>query len=295
MKVRPEKRHSGGCCGSHPTAGRTFSVRFLFSVLHFPFFFLILHFQFSIFNCSAQTYPVTVNTLLTPPYSLRLSDYSQPGSQRLTVQVRVSDLNVSNLPVRLHVKMESVGVTIETTPNIVVTPVFLNGGQLHLFFGDDLAEYFDPANLQFKGYSRETYRRTGQLPDGFWKISMSVVHLGTGRVVSNAGSASAWMATGKPPQLRSPENGAEMGQNPGMPLVFSWLPVNTGIPMFGVSVQYSIEMWEMRVPGVDPYVATAAMPVFYTAVQSAGAAHVVQTSALLMEPGMTYAWRVTAF
>jgi hypothetical protein len=37
------------------------------------------------------------------------------------------------------------------------------------------------------------------------------------------------------------------------------------------------------------------MPVFYSATQPAGTSHIVQTSALLMEPGMTYAWRVTAF
>ncbi|MDR0713074.1 MAG: hypothetical protein LBF89_02260, partial [Bacteroidales bacterium] len=260
--------------------------------------FFLLSFSLFILNSPqsiAQNYPIYVTPMLTPPYSLRLADYITPGSQRLVVQIMVKDLTVSNLPVKLHIKMESAGITVETPVSITTLPVYLNGGQVQILFGDDLADYFNINNLQMKGYSRDTYRKTGQLPDGFWKISVEALHFGTGRVISNTGTASAWMATGKPPQLRSPENGAEMGQNPGMPLVFSWLPVNTGIPMFGGSVQYSIEMWEMRVPGVDPYVATAAMPVFYTAVQSAGTAHVVQTSALLMEPGMTYAWRVTAF
>ncbi|MDR1153876.1 MAG: hypothetical protein LBL04_04125, partial [Bacteroidales bacterium] len=47
--------------------------------------FFIFACQLSLFNAFSQTYPVTVHTLLMPPYSLRLSDYTQPGMQRLTV------------------------------------------------------------------------------------------------------------------------------------------------------------------------------------------------------------------
>ncbi|GHT12306.1 hypothetical protein AGMMS4956_06690 [Bacteroidia bacterium] len=242
----------------------------------------------------AQNYPITVTTTLLPPYSLRLADYVAPGSQRLMIQLAVNDLNVVNLPVKLHIKMESVGVTIETPVTIAVIPIYLNGGQVNFLFGDDLTDYFNINNLQFKGYSKDTYRRTGQLPDGFWRISVDVLHFGTGRVISNTGTASAWMATGKPPQLKSPANAADMGQYPGMPLVFSWLPVNTGVPMLGGNVQYTFEMWEMRIAGIDPYVATAVMPLFYSSTQTGLTSHIVQAAALMLEPGMTYAWRVTA-
>ena len=255
---------------------------------------LILNSSLLTLSSLAQTYPVTVQTILTPPYSLNLSDYVQPGMQRLTVQIRVNDLNVSNLPVRLHIKMESAGITVETNPNIPKTPFFINGGAVHILSGHDLIEYFNADNMLFKGYSRENYRRSGQLPDGFWKISVQVIHYATGRAVSNAGSSSVWIAIGKPPQLRTPLNDAEMGMVTGVPLTFSWLNNNAGVPGLGGRGQYTFEMWELRMPGVDPYVIAASMPPFYTTTVT-NTTFVLNTAMLLMEPGMRYAWRVTAF
>jgi len=253
-------------------------------------FALFFHYQLS----CAQTYPVYITPTLLPPYSLKLSDYSRMGSQRLMITIRVNDIKISNLPVKLHIKMESAGVTIETMPTLTTLPIYLNGGGVQVLYGDDLANYFNINNLTFKGYSKEAYRSSGQLPDGFWRFTVEALHYGTNRVVSNSGTVTAWMAVGKPPQLRSPEEGAEMGQIMSMPLVFSWLQSNTGIPMAGV--QHLFEMWEMRVPGVDPYVVAASMPVFHSEPVYGGAVMLTLTPAsMLMEPGMRYAWRVTAF
>jgi len=239
-----------------------------------------------------QTYPIYVNPMLTPPYSLVLSDYAQPGSQRLVVTVMVKDVTVTNLPVRLHLKMENMnGATIESIPTAAVTPIFLGGGETLVLFGDDMREYFDIRNLQFKGYSKDEYRRTGQLPEGFWRFTVEVRHLTTGRLISNRGTTTAWMALGKPPILKIPDNNAELGQIMGMPLTFSWIPQNVGV--HGVTPQYTFEMWEMRVPGINPNVVAASMPVFYSTTQM----HtnlVVHPAELMLEPGMNYAWRVTA-
>ncbi len=106
-------------------------------------------------------YPIFVTPTLTPPYSLKLSEYSKFGSQRLVVSIAVNDLNISNLPVKLHVKLETVGVTIETPATISTTPIYLDGGAATILFGEDLADYFNINNLIFKGYSKETYRATG--------------------------------------------------------------------------------------------------------------------------------------
>ncbi|WP_158648455.1 TIGR02594 family protein, partial [Candidatus Symbiothrix dinenymphae] len=88
-----------------------------------------------------------------------------------------------------------------------------------------------------------------------------------------------------------PEENAEMGQIQGMPLTFSWLPSTVGVP--GSNIQYKFEMWEMRVAGIDPYVIAASMPTFYTTTQ-ANTNLVLQPATLFFEPGMRYAWRVTA-
>jgi len=259
----------------------------------FRILFLTLSLLLGITNFYAQqTYPIYVTPQLTPPYSLVLSDYAQFGSQRLVVTINVRDVTVTNLPVRLHIKMETMtGVTIETIPTAPVIPIFLGGGEMITLFGDDMKDYFNINNLQFKGYSKDEYRRTGQLPEGFWRFTVEVRHLTTGRLISNRGMATAWMALGKPPVLKMPDNNAELGQITGMPLTFSWIPQNVGIP--GVTPQYTFEMWEMRVPGINPNVVAASMPVFYSTTQM-NTNLVIHPATLMLEPGMNYAWRVTA-
>ncbi|RPH29501.1 MAG: hypothetical protein EHM93_17245, partial [Bacteroidales bacterium] len=243
---------------------------------------------------SAQSsYPIYVAPNLTPPYSLRLSDYSKFGSQQLVVNITVNDLGVSNLPVKLHIKLETVGVTIENTPNLSTTPIYLDGGAASILFGDDLKDYFDINNLVFKGYSKEAYRRTGQLPEGFYRISVEVRHFQTNRLISNQGTASAWIAIGKPPLLKLPENSKELGEFKGMPLVFSWYSVNLGSPVSAGSVQYRFELWELRVEGVSPYTVAATVPNFYEETTQNTMLSIIPAS-MLMTPGMRYAWRVTA-
>ncbi|MDR0582112.1 MAG: hypothetical protein LBG31_04015, partial [Prevotellaceae bacterium] len=244
------------------------------------------------FPTFAQRYPIQVTASLTPPYSLRLSDYSKVGSQQLMVTIMVNDITIDNLPVKLHIKLESTaGVTVETMPTIATAPNYLSGGQMSLLFGTDLADYFNINNLQFKGYSKADYQRTGQLPEGFYRFTVDVLHYGTNRVISNHGTAMAWIALGKPPQLKTPEEGAELGLITGMPLTFSWLPSNVGIPAAGV--QYTFELWELRIPGIAPEVIAASMPPLHTATQP-NTTLVVHPASLFMEPGMRYAWRVTA-
>ena len=239
-----------------------------------------------------QTYPIYVTPSLTPPYSLILSDYSQIGSQRLVVTIQVRDVTVTNLPVRLNLKIENMtGVTVETIPTAPVTPIFLSGGEVSVLFGDDMRDYFNLNNLQFKGFSKDEYRRTGQLPEGLYRFTVEVRHFQTGRLISNQGTAIAWIALGKPPMLKTPDNDAQLGQITGMPLTFSWVPSPVAVP--GVATQYTFEMWEMRVPGIPPAVVAASMPVFYSTTQM-NTLLVIPPATLMLEPGMNYAWRVTA-
>lgn len=256
---------------------------------------LILYLVFgSVLGVFAQSnYPIYVSPTLIPPYSLKLSDYSKFGSQQLIVNIVVNDLNVANLPVKLRVKLETVGVTIENPPTINTTPIYLDGGATIVLSGDDLKDYFDINNLIFKGYGKEAYKRSGQLPEGFYKITVEVLHFQTNRLISNQGSASAWIALGKPPILKLPENNKEMGEFKGMPIVFSWLPSNVGSPISANSIQYKFEMWEMRVDGISPYVIASSVPVFHDETTQNTNISLIPSS-LLMEPGMKYAWRITA-
>ncbi len=97
-----------------------------------------------------QKYPVYVSTQLTPPYSLSLSDYAALGSQKLVVTIQVTDVTVTNLPVRLHLKLETMtGVTIETVPNITTLPIYLTGGEAPMLFWNDPPAHFKIKKLTF--------------------------------------------------------------------------------------------------------------------------------------------------
>jgi hypothetical protein len=243
--------------------------------------------------CGCGQQAISVTPTLMPPHSLRLSDYYGVGAQLLTVNIVVNDGNISNLPVKLHIKMENItkGVVVETPPTLAVVPIYLNGRVPEWISGSDLAPYFDLNTLLFKGFSREDYRRTGQLPEGFYRITVEVLHFATLRRISNVGMVTAWFALGKPPLLNTPTEGAEAGNMAGMPLTFSWLPSNVGAPTGGI--QYTLEMWPLRFKGIDPNVIVASTPVFYSATQMSTTL-LVYPAEHLMEQGMRYAWRVTA-
>ncbi len=255
---------------------------------------LIIFFQVVISGIYGQsTYPVQATPTLTPPYSLNLSDYSKFGSQQLMVNITVKDLNISNMPVKLRIKLETMGVTIENPPTINTTPIYIDGGSTTILFGKDLADNFNVKNLIFKGYSKEAYARTGQLPEGFYRFTVEVLHFNNNRPVSNQGTATAWITLGKPPVLKLPLNNTQLGQFKGMPITFSWLASNVGSPVSANSIQYKFEMWEMRIDGIAPNTVAASMPVFHEHT-TFNTMYSLYPSTLLMEPGMKYAWRITA-
>jgi hypothetical protein len=240
-----------------------------------------------------SNYPIYVAPTLTPPYSLNLSDYSAMGAQKLMVTIVVNDLDVTNLPVKLRLKMETAGVTIENPPTLNTTPIYLDGGSTTLLFGQDLIDNFNIDKLIFKGYSKKAYRNSGQLPEGFYRFTIEVLHFHTNKVISNHGTVSAWIAVGQPPELRSPQNEGQLGQYIGMPINFSWLSSKVGSPLAAGNIQYKLEMWEIRNPGISPYTIAASMPVFHEHTTN-NTFYSFDPASLMMEPGMTYAWRVTA-
>ncbi|MBQ3634276.1 MAG: hypothetical protein II951_01480 [Bacteroidales bacterium] len=64
----------------------------------------------------AQRTPITVTTILTPPYTTSLFTMAESGSTRLMVNLLVNDVTITEIPVKLHIKMESAGITIESIP-----------------------------------------------------------------------------------------------------------------------------------------------------------------------------------
>ena len=208
------------------------------------------------------------------------------------VNLLVNDVTISELPVKLHIKLESAGITIESIPTQVVRPMFLGGGEARVLTGDDFAEYLRLDNLNFKGFSKAAYQKSGHLPGGLWKVSVSVRHFYTNSVISNVGAATAWITSYKPPVLTAPKNNDIEPSNAALPLTFSW---QASKHVGGTSaIMYRFEMWERRVEGVPAQTVAATIPPIYT-METAGLTATVQPAVLALEPGMKYCWRVTAY
>ncbi len=237
---------------------------------------------------AGQRAPVSVSAALTPPCSPSLSGVGA----RLIVSLHVNDATVVELPVRLHVRLEGAGVTIESVPSPSSPPLLLGGGEARVLTGDDLAPYLRLDNLSFRGLTKAAYRRGGHLPGGLWRLSVSVRHLHTGRPVSNVGAATAWLAVHGPPSLSSPLDGSAAPPDASSPLTFSWRACK--LAGGAGPVMYRLEVWSLRSPGVPAQAVAASTPPLYSA-ETSGLSASVPAGALALEPGMRYCWRVTAY
>lgn len=183
-------------------------------------------------------------------------------------------------------------VTIESAPSPAVPPMLLVGGEARVLTGADLAQYLRLDNLVFKGLTKSAYRKSGRLPGGLWRLSVSVRHLHTGRAVSNVGTAAAWVAVHRPPELSSPADGATAPGDAASPLTFRWRAARRAGGAGAVT--YRLEVWELRASGVPAQAVAASAPPLYAA-ETSGLAATVPPAALALEPGMMYCWRVTAY
>src|SRR5687767_12661503 len=83
------------------------AVRMAFTLVCFLFSVLLT------FKVSAQVFPIQVTSQLMPPYTPYFSDYTSPGAQRLMIQLRANDVNLSEYDVRLRITIEGLGITIK--------------------------------------------------------------------------------------------------------------------------------------------------------------------------------------
>jgi hypothetical protein len=242
----------------------------------------------------AQVFPLQVSPQLVPPYSPYLSDYAAPGSQVLVVQVRANDLTLTNYPCKLRIKIEGVGIDIRTKQDFTPAPLMLHGGGIpELLYGEDLAAYFDADALDFSGYSRAEYQRTARLPEGVYRFSVEVLDYYRGSVVSNTGTATAWIILNDPPLLNLPAQHSTVRVQDPQNILFTWTPRHTGSPNAAFTTAYTfalVEIWpDQRNPN-DAFLTQSSL--YETSTTQNQLLYGATEPALL--PGRTYAWQVTA-
>ena len=193
-------------------------------------------------SSAQRNYPIRATVQYTPPYSLFLGDYATP---KLIITLTGQDLLDANCPYKLSFSLECQNVKVTTKPSFNPAPLYINGGQTIVLTGAELARYFDIQNLDFHGITAAKYLQDGQLPEGFYRMNVKVIHYHENRVISNTAFTMFNARMGKPPVLSLPKNKTLIP--PALqqsPIVFTWIPKTVG------AFNYKFELWECAVPGI---------------------------------------------
>lgn len=213
----------------------------------------------------AQNFPVRVTTVLNPPYSPFLTDYTDAGTDKLTLQVLLTDITVSEYRCKLRLTIEGAnGLSISTNPNFTPPPLLLQGGVPEILYGSDLNNYFRPENLVYRGITQSDIEKNGnKLPEGIYRFTFEVLDYNRNTVISNRGSATAWMLLNDPPFINQPFNNAKLKPIDPQNIVFQWTPRHRGSPNAAFTTEYEVKLVEIWPAGRNPYDAiNTARPIF---------------------------------
>lgn len=257
-------------------------------------FLLIIILGFGSSRVAAQQFPVRATTVITPPYSIYLSDYSSPESNSLQLILQLRDLDRPQYRAKLRLTIEGQGITIRTTPGYSPNPIILQGGVPETLTGFDLRGYLNPDNLEFSGITKNDFIKSGALPEGFYTFTIEVLDFNRNVVVSNPAMANAWLILNDPPLINLPFNGDKVRASDPQNILFSWTPRHTASPNAAFSTEYEFTLVELFPTGRNPNDAIlTSNPIFKTVTSISSLNYGIVEPILI--PGRQYAFRVRAF
>ena len=250
----------------------------------FSYIFLFL---LTTWQLIAQTYPVQVVPMLTPPYSSKIADYANPMANRVQLQLITTDLSVQNRPVQLYVEIKGNGLTAASAPVLSgVSPLRISGGEILRLTNAELASYFQLRNLQ--GITSQQY--TSALPDGMYSFCFRVKDVLSGRWLSQSHCAIAYLMLNDPPILNIPTDNEQVAVTDFQNIIFSWTPRQIN----ATNVTYSFELREILDPTLDPRFAFEVSRRILKEDDLRMTTFVYDMSKPNLIPGRRYAWRVRA-
>lgn len=242
----------------------------------------------------AQVYPVQSNLQVTPPYSVNLPDYVAAGSDRMALNVILTDVSRAQLDVQLRFTIEGEGIRIETNPNYNPPPLSLVSGFNNRLIASDLAPYFNAQNLVFRGMSASQYVNSGgALPEGVYRFCFEVLEYNRGVKISNTTCVTAWLILNDPPLINLPAMAEKLDPSDPQFVRFQWTPRHTGSPNSAFSTEYDFELVEVWPKGRNPNDAIlTTAPIFQAT--TIGTSLVYGPSEPPLVRGREYAFRVRA-
>jgi len=236
---------------------------------------------------------VMVNVQVLPPYSTYLPDYFNYSNR--VVLTLVSTTGQANVKLSATISGDN-GITVTTNPQFQPpAPIHMDQNIMVSLTGGDLQNYLDYNNAKVTGIDKNTLFHGSGIPEGVYTLCIQALDYATGMPLSDpspAGCSNPFdVKYVDPPVLISPSCGDSVSPDNQQSIVFSWVP-SQGTP---VTTQYKFKIVELIPPNRNPNDAmnSATTPPFYeTTVNSL--VFVYGPSEPFLQPGHSYAWRVTA-
>ncbi len=239
--------------------------------------------------------PVTVNTLLTPPYSSFLDDYISTWSDKLVATLVFNDMNETSWNVRLRITIESSQISISTKENFrPAVPVTLIPGSPLRLSGSDLAPFLNYNNINVSGISMADLQKNGKLPEGYYTFCVEVYDYNSNRLLSGKSCAGAMLQLNDVPMIQAPSNGQVIGLSGPVNIPFQW-QLTTPASNPG-SVEYQLSLYKILDPDVNPENAidNRVVEKIWQSSYVPQTSLVYGTAQTALEPGQKYVYRVQA-
>ncbi|HET6993099.1 MAG TPA: fibronectin type III domain-containing protein, partial [Bacteroidia bacterium] len=238
---------------------------------------------------------VQITNQLLPPFSGYLSDYSSPGNENMRLVFLFTDFSHATYDVKLKIKIQGQGITIQSPAWYFSGPVTLEPGVPKMLSGTDLSDLLNENNLEFSGITRAQYDLRKVLPEGFYTITVTAYDFQNPIPiqVSNEGIAQAWMVLNDPPYLNLPFCNASITPQTPQQITFSWTAMNLAAPSSALGSEYTLELWEVFPASSSPgNIVASTAPLFsYTTSQTLFNYGITEPPLVV---GRQYVWRVHA-
>lgn len=235
----------------------------------------------------AQVFPVNVTPQVIPPYSLKLSEYSTSVSDKIILNLLLTDITESNRQVNLKFFVENnAGLSIQSTDVVIgANPIFLDGGVPLRLSNLDLQAYFEFQNL--RGISPQQY--SVPLPEGLYRFCFEVYDAKSGQQISRKSCTAVYLVLNDPPFLNLPNRGEQVLMRDPQNIIFQWTPRHLN----ATNVEYEFTLAELWDNQMDPQAAfLASRPLYQTNTFATTLLYGPGETPLL--PDKTYGWRVRA-
>lgn len=248
---------------------------------------MLIFFLLGTLYVHSQVFPVNVTPQVVPPYSLKLSEYGTAVTDKLILNLLLTDITESNRQVRLKFYLENnAGLSVQSSDVVIgANPIFLDGGVPTRLTNLDLQAYFSLQNLI--GITPQQY--SVPLPEGLYRFCFEVYDVQSGQQISRKSCSTVYLVLNDPPFLNLPNRDELVVMRDPQNIVFNWTPRHLN----ATNVQYEFTLTELWDHQMNPQAAfLASRPIYQTTTFA---------NTLLYGPGETpllegkmYGWRVRA-